>query len=395
VLTAAGEVVLRRRYFWGRGGGGGGGGGAGGGCYPSDERAGIDASTVSVGARELCCVMGLASDFRSAAANLKRVGGLGVCAERLRQVVEREAAAVAAARDAGVAPAAWSARADALEEGRLYVGADGLMVRAVTQAEKDKRRKAHVARRRCRDRAGTGNLRPLPPPRPGADQAFKEVKFGVFYDQPKERRHLVATAGDAAELGRVLRLHAGHVGIDHARQRVALTDGAPWIARQLKVNLPMLTAHVLDFYHLAQHVHAAANVCLGEGTPAAADWAHARLGEARRGGPGPVLTAADALARTLRRSPPKREALRRLRNYVDERRDLTDYPRFRRRRWDIGSGPTEAGGKDLAARERGVGMKWDVDHAADLMNLRALYESGQAPAYWASQAGPAGRSCLN
>jgi hypothetical protein len=260
VLSVAGELTLRRRYYWGRGVGG---------CYPSDAKAGIAASAVTAGARELCCVMGLSGDFRAAAANLRRVGGLAVCPERLRQVVEGEAAAVAAGRDAGVVPPAWSARADPLERGRLYVGADGLLVRAVTQAEKDKRRRAHAARRRQRGKAGTGNLKALPDPRPGADQAFKEVKFAVFYDQPKDRRHLLATAGDGGELGRLLRAHAGRVGIDHARQRVALTDGAPWVARQLRLNLPMLTAHVLDFYHLAEHVHAAANACLGEGTPAA------------------------------------------------------------------------------------------------------------------------------
>jgi hypothetical protein len=45
----------------------------------------------------------------------------------------------------------------------------------------------------------------------------------------------------------------------------------------------------------------------------------------------------------------------------------------------------EDGGKDLAARVRGVGMKWDLDHAADLMNLKALYESSTA--YWTAQAG--------
>jgi hypothetical protein len=384
VLTAAGELVLRRRYYWGPGGAGG--------RYPSDERAGIAASAVTPGARELCCVMGLACDFRAAAANLLRVGGLGVCPERLRQVVEAEGARAAALRDAGVLPAAWSARTDALERGRLYVGVDGLLVRTVTRAEKDKRRTAHAARRRGRDRAGVGNLRPLPDPRPGTDQAFKEVKFAVFYDQPKDRRHALASAGDAGELGRVLRRHAAQVGIDHARQKLGLTDGAPWIARQFAVNLPVLTAHVLDFYHLAQHVHAAANGCLGEGTPAAGEWARARLGEAKRGGPGPVLAAVDALAKTLRRSPPKREALRRLRGYVADRVDLLDYPRFRRRGWDVGSGPTEACGKDLAARVRGVGMKWDLAHAADLMNLKAMYESDQAPAYWAAQATGA---CLN
>ena len=31
-------------------------------------------------------------------------------------------------------------------------------------------------------------------------------------------------------------------------------------------------------------------------------------------------------------------------------------------------------------------MKWDLDHAAALMDLKALYASGQAPAYWAAAA---------
>jgi hypothetical protein len=167
---------------------------------------------------------------------------------------------------------------------------------------------------------------------------------------------------------------------------VAVTDGAAWIARQLEVNLPMLSGHVLDFYHLAEHVHGAANACLGEGTPAASAWARARLDEVKREGPAPVLAAIDALARGAR-APLKRETLRRLRGYIADRIEMLDYRRFKRRGWDIGSGPTEAGGKDLAARVRGVGMKWDLDHAADLMNLHALYESNQATAYWTAQAG--------
>jgi hypothetical protein len=377
-------LVLRRRYFWGPRGAGG--------CYPSDRQAGIDVSTITAGARELCCVMGLGSDFRTASANLKRVGGLIVCRERLRRVVEAEAAAVATARDAGVIPPDWSARAErTLEPDRLYVGVDGLLVRTVTQAEKDKRRKAQAVRRRQRGKARVANAKPLPPPRAGADQPFKEVKFGVFYDQPKDHRHLLATAGDGAVLGRLLRRHAGRLGIDHVKQKVALTDGASWIARQLKANLPMLSAHVLDFYHLAEHVHASADACLGEQTPAASAWAHARLREAKRVGPARLLAGVDALAKTVR-APGKRESLRQLRGYVAQRLDMADYPRFRRRGWDIGSGPTEAGGKDLAARVRGVGMKWDLQHAADLMNLKALYESNQAAAYWAQQADA---RCLN
>lgn len=330
--------------------------------------------------------MGLAGDFRAACPNLRRVGGLGVCRERLRQIVEAEAATVAGARDTGEIPASWSAGKQVLEHNRLYVGVDGLLVRTVTQAEKDKRRQAHATRRRSRGKAGIVNARPLPAPRPGSDQTFKEVKFGVFYDQPKDHRHLLATAGDGAALGAQLRRHAGQVGLEHVRQKVALTDGAAWIARQLKVNLPALSGHVLDFYHLAEHVHATAGVCLGEATAAAAAWGRARLEEARKQGPAPMLEAIDTLAGSVR-ARLKREALRRLRGYISERTEMLDYRRFRRRGWDIGSGPTEAGGKDLAARIRGVGMKWDLDHAADLMNLRALYESGQAVEYWSGQAG--------
>ena len=184
-----------------------------------------------------------------------------------------------------------------------------------------------------------------------------------------------------------MRLHAGQVGIDHAWQTLGLTDGAAWIARQLEVNLPMLTARILDFYHLASHVHEAARACLGEGTPQAAAWAYARLHEAKHAGPAPVLAAVAALNDRVR-APAKRESLRGLRHYVAERAEagMLDYPGARRRGWDIGSGPTEAAGKNLALRVRGVGMKWDPRHAADMMNLKALYESGQAPHYWARAA---------
>ena len=378
VLTAAGEMVLHRRYFWGKGAGG---------RYPSDERAGIASGTVSPGAREVCCVMAMASDFRSASVNLARVGGLRICRERLRQIVEREAMQITAARDAGLLPAEGFGAA--LEKSRMYLGVDGLFVRTVTDQEKNKRRKSHAMRRRQRGKAGIDNLKPLPPVRAGTDQTFKEVKFALFYDQSKQHRHGLATAGDAAEAGRLLRLHAAAVGLDKARHKIGLTDGAPWIKRQLGLNLPMLTKHLLDFYHLAQHVHEAARVCLGEGSPEAETWAQARLDEARRAGPTTLLGQIDVLNKTLRAAA-KRQAAGRLRGYVSERMDMLNYPSARRKGWDIGSGPTEAAGKAMALRVRGVGMKWDLDHAADMMNLKALYNSNQSKAWWSRAAG-----CLN
>ena len=50
------------------------------------------------------------------------------------------------------------------------------------------------------------------------------------------------------------------------------------------------------------------------------------------------------------------------------------------------SGPTQAACKTLTLRLKGSGMTWDRDHAAAMMNLTALSESGQAAAYWARAA---------
>ena len=151
---------------------------------------------VSPGAREVMCRLGVVQDFAGAARDAGRIGNVPVGREKLRQVVEAEAAAVAAARDTGRLPASWSAadaRVDEAGEGsrttRVYEGTDGVMVPTVTQAEKDKRRKAHAVRRQRRSAAGVGNAKPLPPARAGTDERFKEVKVGAFYAQRKLLRH--------------------------------------------------------------------------------------------------------------------------------------------------------------------------------------------------------------
>jgi len=63
--------------------------------------------------------------------------------------------------------------------------------------------------------------------------------------------------------------------------------------------LLLIKVMLLDFYHLSQHVHAAAKCCLGE-TQAAKDWTAARLKETRELGVTPVLLAIDALAKKIR-----------------------------------------------------------------------------------------------
>lgn len=377
ILTAGGEVRLLRKYYWSK---------QDGGVCPADELAGIDASNLSPGARELSCLMGIGQDFDQAGRDLKRVGGLSLSKERLRQVVELEARQACGVRDSGELPPAWFAEEAKLEDGksRVYAGVDGVMAPTVTQVEKDKRRKAHAVRRQQRSASGIGNMKPLPPAKPGSDERFKEMKIGLFYDQDKSRRHAFVSPADGKAFGKLLGAHADSIHLDQADEKLSLTDGAKWIFKQIILWLLCLDAVMLDFYHLAQHVHEAARRCLGENETARA-WAADRLREIKVSGLAPVLEAIEMLSRKVR-APAKKKSLQALKNYLNKRKEMVNYPPALARGWDIGSGPTEATCKTLTLRLKRPGMKWDRDHASGMMNLLAMRESGQWQTYWRTQA---------
>jgi hypothetical protein len=367
---------MTRRYFWAKGEMG---------LYPVDQVAGIAEDAVSPGAKEILCRLGMVQNFAQAAEDAQRIGHVPVCRERLRQIVEAQAKAVGQQRDAGQVPASWSAEEACVVPGgptRVYHGTDGVMAPTVTQAEKDKRRKKHVTRRQQRGKAGVGNAKPLPARKPGSDQRFKEMKIGIFYDQDKAHRHLFATEDPCQEYGPLLASHASQIGFARAQQRIAIVDGAVWIYNQICSALLCLGAILLDFYHLSQHVHQTAVCCLGESL-AAQQWTTARLAELKEQGLAAVLEAIAALHKHTR-SKAKRKSLQDLREYLLLRQEMLDYRQALAQGWDIGSGPTEAACKTLTLRLKQSGMKWDRDNAAAMMNLTALYESGQAKTYWSA-----------
>jgi Uncharacterised protein family (UPF0236) len=381
VLTADGEIELERPYFWAK---------ATGGVFPADASVGIDTARVSPGAREILCRLGMVQDFRQAADDAARIGNVPVGREKLRQLVEGEAQAITQARNSEKLRAAWTSADAKLDETkkdsptRVYAGVDGVMAPTVTQLEKDKRRKNHSIRRQQRSASGVDNARPLPPARKGSDDRYKEMKIGLFYDQQKKHRHAFVTEGNSKAFGPLLKEHAAQIAFEQADECISLTDGAKWIAGQICRTLLLIKVMLLDFYHLSQHIHAGAKCCLGE-TQEAKDWTATRLKEIREAGVSPVLAALDALTKKIR-APAKRESLKGLRDYIVARLELLDYRTALAKGYDIGSGPTEAMCKTLMLRLKRPGMKWDRDHASAMMNLTAMYDSGQAKAYWASAA---------
>jgi len=354
---------------------------------PADAWLDAAEATVSLGARELCCLLnGNTSGFARAADALKRAGGVSVCPEKLREVVEAEGRRVLEAKESAALLPGWAAcdckvkTPRGREVSRVYLGADGFMAPLVTDAEKRARRKKVVAARRRRP-LSRPKLPPLRGRRRGADQRYKEFKAVLFYDQDLGRRLVSVTRGDGAEAGRVMRRDAAQVGFAAADERVGNIDGGPWILNQIRRRSMPMTAVGLDFYHLAENVHRCSRLTFGEADATGLDWTARTLHAAKHRGHA-------ALSRRLSdwrgrwRSAAKRKEADRLMNYVSDRREMIDYPRFLANGWRIGSGPTESQCRVVPARVKGPGKRWDADNAEAVMALEAVHQSHQWRPYW-------------
>lgn len=361
---------MRRTVYWSK---------ASGTVVPADALLGITAHRFSPGVREMCCRQSLHDSFEVAADNLSRTAQLMLSGGTIRQIVEQQGRAVLADQRSGAVRPSFTA-ADCTDQ-TLVSGADGVMVPLVTEQQKHKRRATQKARRQREGRKSTAG-----PGRPkrGSDGDYQEFKLVSFYDPDKAHRHVVGTAGDHRALGRVMRREAGRLKFNEAKTKYAVTDGAVWIAKQYQQNLPTLDEHILDYYHLREHVLAASAVLYEEGSKQARDWVEDRMGDVWNRG---SLVMLDRLGPYLRRhrSGPKHEALKALRDYVGKRIDMTDYPAFRQAGYDCGSGPTESCCGTLTARLKGPGMRWDADNAEAVMALTGLYHSNLWRTYWQAQ----------
>jgi hypothetical protein len=295
--------------------------------------------------------------------------------QRLRQIVEAEGQVVLEVQRKGLLAAEFSTedcKTSPNGPKRLYVGTDGVKIPMVTQAEKNKRRKA-------RGPKGAGSRRRRM--RKGADNAYKEFKIATFYNESNEHRQVIATSGNHEVLGRLLRREAKRLKLTDAEQKVAVADGAEWIRKQLDSKLPMLDRQILDFYHLSEHVWAAANICFNQGSDKAKEFASEILRIAKHEGP-TVLLSELTDERKKHRSQAKRKSLKELIQYIARRFEMCDYPKFIDQGWQIGSGPTEAMCKVLTYRLKGAGMRWGRPGADAIMALIALEQSNTWKSYW-------------
>lgn len=210
----------------------------------------------------------------------------------------------------------------------------------------------------------------------GASQAEHRMLYTalVYTPDKKHSRYLVDFELDA--LAEQVRSQARALGITQVSDLIAITDGGNGLEEALQRHLAENLPTILDWYHAAEHLCDFAKVWHGEDEAARRQWQTQAKGILYEQGGEALLTFLQALALPAGASTQAREELRKLIGYFTNNRHRTDYPTYRLKGWDIGSGPTEAGCKIIGERLKGSGMRWVEDGAVTVASLRALYVSG-------------------
>ena len=178
--------------------------------------------------------------------------------------------------------------------------------------------------------------------------------------------------GDSPVARRLLRelAAAGHAPGDVG---VCIGDGAEWLRRLFGEWFPEAVA-IVDFFHAAEYLWAAAGARYGPGSDLAKRWA-ARLCRLLKAG------RADEVLAALRKAGGAECG--KAAGYIGKRRDRMRYDEYLARGLPIGSGRAEAACKTVVGRRlKCTGMRWSVDGANPVLWVRCARLSGWFDNYW-------------
>ena len=225
----------------------------------------------------------------------------------------------------------------------------------------------------------------------GASKAEHRMLYTALLYTPKKEHSRYLVDFDLDALAEQVRSQARALGLARVCELIAVTDGGNGLEEALQRHLADNLTTILDWYHAAEHLCDFAAAWHARDDETRQRWAEQAKGLLYEQGGEALLTHLRALALPPRTSAEVREELRKLIGFFDNNRHRTDYPTYRQKGWDIGSGPTEAGCKIIGERLKGSGMRWVEDGAVTVAALRALYVSGGKlwDGFWAQPHRPA------
>jgi len=305
--------------------------------------------------KELATLSGASWPYAQAAHVLKKATGSEVSHEEVRLLVGEEGRAVAK-EQLGEAQAMVDGEAELpeIETEMVIVGLDGGWVRSLDNKEGMEGKVAVVYQ--------------------GSEQVGKERRKLVG-------RRFAATFQGSEVIGKLCYKEAARQGVEGARKKAVLGDGAVWISQVAGEHFPH-AKRILDLWHLEKRLsEALSSSLLPEGER---EVVRQSLKEKlRHGKVGEALLELRAL---LRLHPDER--LKEFVGYVENNAPwIGDYERLQADGYPVGSGPTEKG-VDIVINRRMKGrrgMRWRRQNADGIVALRVLHLNGDWDNHWQSQ----------
>jgi hypothetical protein len=163
--------------------------------------------------------------------------------------------------------------------------------------------------------------------------------------------------------------------------RLALTDGER--ALQIRVDQKLNVTLILDLLHVLEKLWKAAYVFHSEGSLEADLWVMDRALRILFGEVGQVVKGIRQSITKRGLSGASRKTLEGVAGYLYRNRDRMRYDEYLANGWPIASGPVEGACKNLIKdRMERSGMRWTEAMAEAIVQLRAIYLSGDFDRYW-------------
>ena len=204
---------------------------------------------------------------------------------------------------------------------------------------------------------------------------FKQGEPSAHRPAPRHKQIFASLRGKRQALKRLAAWVQRREG-EHICQRVALTDGAEPLQKQMLACLPGFPL-VLDIIHAVEYLWKADTALYGESDPYRAEWVEAQTLQLLTSHTQQVIQQLEDKASSLAPNSQATRALRTVTNYFQRNLPFMDYAEYLRRGWPIGTGVIEGTCRHLVKdRMELSGMRWTVTGAGALLALRAVNENG-------------------
>jgi hypothetical protein len=364
LVSLLGPLSLERHYYHCAA--------CGQGFCPWDGVLGVTAAALSPAAAEVACIAGVQTSFAEASEKVvPRLAGLRLAESTVERTTEAAGLRLAAAQTAGQSlgpPQEWAWHKDCEGKTVAYVAVDATGV--PQQGEEGTQAESRMA-----------NVAVIYNPVPDAPERWADPAGGR---EPAWQARYVASLEKVAELGATVQQQGMAVGMERAERWLALSDGGRGLEGFLRTYCPRGETVILDFYHAAEYLSDLAQAWHGADASAAEalgqQWCHQLKPQ---GGPAVLATLQDLELRG--RSATARACYQATVRYVENHLHRMDYPTYRAKGWQIGSGPVESACKRVVGqRLKGAGMRWGEEGAEAVCRLRALFlsETGPWDAFW-------------